>query len=244
MQIEQLTQATIKAIRDARLLETRKPLGSEYFYHSLPLCVIDAVFSIGVVYKNVTNVVQFWCKQHNPHWPLHNSDPQPPHTISDFLAITDGLTCRALANRFFNCNKQRTSTRNGILKADATVQFAKALQAAGIEGFPDMKDPIKVDHAWQAVSRIAGQGSRLSFDYLEMLAGDETTVKADRMLCRFVGAAANMPPVDADQARAAVIGAQAALVGEYPDLTPRHLDYLIWNYQKSQSGPRISKPCA
>ena len=37
-------------------------LGKEYYYQSLPLCVIDAVFSIGVKYKSVQNVVARYCE--------------------------------------------------------------------------------------------------------------------------------------------------------------------------------------
>mgnify|MGYP003466554474 CR=1 FL=1 len=36
-------------------------LGDEYFYASLPLCVIDAVYSIGVRYGSVRNVIRRYC---------------------------------------------------------------------------------------------------------------------------------------------------------------------------------------
>jgi hypothetical protein len=38
-------------------------LGDEYFYQSLPLCVIDAVFSIGVRYGGVQRVVARYCER-------------------------------------------------------------------------------------------------------------------------------------------------------------------------------------
>jgi hypothetical protein len=37
-------------------------LSEEYFYQSLPLCIIDAVFSIGVKYHSTCEVVIRYCK--------------------------------------------------------------------------------------------------------------------------------------------------------------------------------------
>jgi hypothetical protein len=37
-------------------------LGNEFYYQSLPLCVIDAVFSIGVRYEGVQNVIKRYCQ--------------------------------------------------------------------------------------------------------------------------------------------------------------------------------------
>ena len=59
-------------------------LGDEYFYASLPQCVIDAVFSIGVRYEGVQNVVRKYCthfrvaefRQHRDQLPA-TSEQQP-----------------------------------------------------------------------------------------------------------------------------------------------------------------------
>ena len=42
-------------------------LDSEFFYQSLPLCVIDSIFSIGVKYESVKNTVQNFCNYTNIH---------------------------------------------------------------------------------------------------------------------------------------------------------------------------------
>lgn len=36
-------------------------LGNEYYYQSLPLCIIDALFSIGIKYQTTQSVVQKYC---------------------------------------------------------------------------------------------------------------------------------------------------------------------------------------
>src|SRR5204862_1280588 len=38
-------------------------LSEEYFYQSLPLCVIDAVYSVGVRYESVRGVVARYCRR-------------------------------------------------------------------------------------------------------------------------------------------------------------------------------------
>jgi hypothetical protein len=105
------------------------------------LCVIDAVFSIGVRYRNVQNVVEAWCVAQTPTWPKFSTTTQARHTITDLIGVTNGCVGIDLAGKFFGGNRQRTSPRGGILKADAVVQFAKALQQAGVDDFPISETP-------------------------------------------------------------------------------------------------------
>lgn len=229
------TQATVDAIRrKIPDLGTAK-LGSEYSYHSLPLCVIDAVFSIGVRYQNVQNVVEAWCVAQQPNWLKFRTAAQARHKIADLVYVTNGFSGADLAQGFFGGNRQRTSTQSGILKADAVVRFAKALQDVGVDDFPDIRDAARAERASQAVRQIPGQRSGLSFDYFLMLAGDDSYVKPDRMLCRFVAEALGLPKeVLPHVAREAVIAACNEMAREFPNLTPRLLDYLIWSYQRAQ----------
>ena len=235
--MSQLTQAVVASIREKMPDLGRAALGPEYSYHSLPLCLIDAVFSIGVRYANARKAVEAWCRAQQPNWPLFSSDDgSPARTISDFLRVADGIDGDTLASKFFGGNRQRTSSKNGILKAEATVRFARGLHEAGIENFQQMKDDSRIKWAWHTIRDIPGQGSRLSFDYLLMLAGDDSSIKADRMVCRFVADAAGLPAVSPPVARAAVLEASRALGAEFPNVTPRLLDHLIWSYQRNRPG--------
>jgi hypothetical protein len=231
--MDEITKATVAAIR-AKIpdLHTAK-LGPEYSYHSLPLCVIDAVFSIGVRHRNVQNVVEAWCVAQTPKWPKYSTTAKARHIITDLIQVTKGYAGVDLAHRFFGGNRQRTSSRSGILKADAVVQFAKALQKNGVDDFPDIRDADRAERAKQAVRSIPGQGSGLSFDYFLMLAGDDSYVKPDRMICRFVAEAAGRPDISPYTARDAVVAACSILAREFPNLTPRLLDHLIWSYQRA-----------
>jgi len=204
-------------------------LGDEHEYASLPLCVIDAVFSIGVKYASTKRVPPRWAAAQTPQWPVYRRASIVEHSISDFLEAADQFTCDELATNIFK-NSQRTSSTNGILKAQAVRQFAAALRKAGIERFADLDDETKLELAEAFVKDVKGQSSGISFDYFRILVGHET-VKADRMVCRFVARAAGLEHVAPTVARLAVIDATAILKHEFTNLNTRLLDYVIWNYE-------------
>ncbi len=83
-----------------------------------------------------------------------------------------GLAPEDAADALFG-NRQRTSTRSGILKAEAVRRFALALRDAGIDEFPDLDDD-RLAKAEAIARTIPGQRSGISFDYFRMLAGDDS----------------------------------------------------------------------
>ena len=170
------------------------PLPEEFFYASLPLCVIDAVFSIGVTYTSTANTVARFCERQGCTKSLAPDAPRSTgeRTISEFLALFDDLTPDQMADDLFG-NRQRTSTRSGILKAEAVRQFATALKENGIEDFGDMTETLLTTVKKQ-VRNIPGQGSGISFDYFRMLAGNDNLTKPDRMVQRYIAKAINTKP--------------------------------------------------
>jgi len=214
-------------------------LGDEHEYASLPLCVIDAVFSIGVKYASTKLVPPRWARAQTDPWPVHRRGATKEHSISEFLEAAGRFTCDELATKIFK-NSQRTSSKNGVLKAQAVRLFAAALRKAGIERFSDCEDQTKLELAEAYVKDVKGQSSGISFDYFRILVGHET-VKADRMVCRFVARAGGLDHVAPTLAKRAVIDATALLKNEYPNLTTRVLDYVIWNYESRKSNPKPPK---
>lgn len=83
-------------------------------------------------------------------------------------------------------NKQRTSTRGGILKAQAVIDYLKVLQAHNVERFDDVKKVTDTQEFDQAIKQVKGQNSGISTRYLFMLAGDEIVIKPGRMIMRFI----------------------------------------------------------
>jgi len=87
----------------------RKPLPPEYSYASLSTMLLDAIFSIGVHYGQVTAVVarHAKCQLYNP-WDFGDADPYPlPNLI---LEGTEG-TAEQLAEKLGN--RCRTSPTQG-----------------------------------------------------------------------------------------------------------------------------------
>jgi hypothetical protein len=208
-------------------------LRPEHFYASLPLCVVDAVFSIGVKYKGTTQTVIRWAKAQKPEWPIYERGASLEHTISEFVQAMSPFTADELAEFIFE-NRQRTSTKSGILKAEAVRQFALALKAAGIERFSDIQNAEKLEKAETLIKKNKGQSSGVSFDYFTLLAGNQM-VKADRMIVRFVAEAAGGKNVSPREAKEATIGAARILQTEYPHVDTRLLDSEVWGYESAKA---------
>jgi hypothetical protein len=177
-------------------------LGDEYFYQSLPLCVIDAVYSIGVRYSGVQRVVARYCERLGRRTFRAERRTLPPthdqESIAAFCERTEEIGPAAMADAVFG-NRQRTSSRAGVLKAEAAYRFAAALRVHGVNYFQDV--PAAADDARLEadIRGIAGQGSGISLRYFFMLAGSDEFIKPDRMILRFLFSALGrqVSPVEA-----------------------------------------------
>lgn len=205
----------------------------EYGYYNLPLCIIDAVFSIGVNYTSTENTVKRFCDYFGV-LRLREKELAPrveQLSVSAFIELHTGYTFPEMAEKIYQ-NKQRTSTRNGILKTEAAYLFASVVQKYGVEYLQDV-NKILGDEKFEAIiARIPGQGSGLSTRYFYMLAGDENFIKPDRMIRRFVHATIGKD-LSIEECQELLVAAHAELVRDYPLLTPRSLDHEIWLYQRA-----------
>jgi len=126
-------------------------------------------------------------------------------------------------------NRQLTSTRNGILKADAVMRAAACLVDRNVVKSHELLaldggGRAELRSAW---TKVAGQRSGLSWSYLLLLAGEEE-VKPDRMVVRFVAAAIGRVP-SADEAAGLVRAA-----AEHLGVSVRPLDHRIWRVQSDR----------
>ncbi len=209
-------------------------LGDEHHYQSLPLCVIDTIYSINANYTSTRNTVIRFCN----HFGLKRIAqvvPPPPAeqlSVSKFINIYDTYGVTAMAENVFQ-NKQRTSTRSGILKAEAVLLLSKVLRGFDVDYFQDVAKVLGRPVFEQAVQRIPGQASGVSLRYFYMLAGSDDFIKPDRMIARFVHAAINRP-TSIGETHSLIVEACRLLVSDYPHLTPKLLDFVIWNYQRTR----------
>lgn len=220
--IDKVTSACLEVFKDKKEFE----LPSEYNYCHLPLCVIDAVFSIGVRYQSVTNTVNRFCN----YFKIEKSSSNKELTVSGFLALIEGESIQSIAENVFG-NRQRTSAKNGILKAEAVMQFHQTLRKFHCESLNDVKQFVNNNELEDAIKLIPGQKSGISFKYFLMLAGTDDLIKLDRMIGRFLESL-GIKNITIYESQILFGHVVAQMSGFGFNLTPRKLDNLIWNYQR------------
>lgn len=211
-------------------------LSDEYYYQSLPLCVLDAVFSMGVRYESTRNVVKRFCL-HAKVQRIRSSRNQIPQAsdqfgISDYLKHYGNTSPEKLASDVFQ-NVQRTSTQNGILKAEAAGHFMKELAERKVEYLQDLPK-LYLDLTFEkAIKTIPGQKSGISLQYFFMLAGDNNLIKPDRMILRFLERTFPNRKFNVQQATSALQDICKCMKMKWGiDITPRELDHWIWRHER------------
>jgi hypothetical protein len=202
-------------------------LQDEYNYSHLPLCVIDSIFSIGVKYEGVQNVVNRFCQ----HYKIDKFSTTEELSTSYFLNLMEQQTAQELANNIYK-NRQRTSTVNGILKSEAVILFLKVLKKFEVEKLNDIDKIITNECFESEIKNITGQKSGISLKYFLMLAGSDELIKPDRMILRFLEkiSGENLSLNDCQMILTAVT---AELKKDGFDITAKKLDNIIWNYQRN-----------
>jgi len=192
-------------------------------YESLALALMNAVWSIGVRYAGVLNVLERYrgARAHDGCDP----DRDRPEDLVAFIDAGGGPDAFAVTVG----NRQRTSSRSGVLKAQAVRLAAQVLVDASIESPEDLAEATAerlagVRRRWTA---IPGQGSGLSWDYFLMLSGLQG-VKADRMVRRFVADALGVDEQAVSQREAHALVTDAATRLR---VDVSQLDYAIWLHQ-------------
>lgn len=214
-----------------------KPLSNEYYYQSLTLAAIDAVFSAQARYSSVQALVHRYCQRFSlntyrkPREFLPSPDRQE-HISSLIQRIEQDGIQYFMQNIF--CNKSQTS---GRFKVAILLDLLKAIRDCDIETFQDIQlllnDADKQNELLERFMEVRGVGEATS-RYFLMLAGDDRMVKPDRMILRFIRNALDKTVRPSD----AVFLIQAVsdyLSKSYPCMSPRRLDHLIWYWQRSQS---------
>jgi uncharacterized protein (DUF4415 family) len=207
----------------------------EYFYASIPLCVIDAVFSMGVKYTSTMNVVERTCQYFSipqiDRDRLNNLTNQ--FSISHMLKEFNELGIERMTSEVFQ-NRQRTSATSGILKSEAVFLFCKVLSNFGVNNFGDISTLLVNQDFDQKIKAIPGQASGISLQYFFMLIGEDSYIKPDRMINRFIEAAIGQI-LNIEDSQNLINDSMPLLNKNFPQLTPRLLDNLIWSFQREET---------
>jgi len=208
-------------------------ISEEYGYAHLALCLIDAIFSISVNYAATTNTVKRFCTfVGTSRLSSEQSQDDSPFTISDLLELYRKYSLEFVTTTIYQ-NRQRTSSRNGILKSEAVLRAAEVLQHFGANTLDDFQGLAGNSAFEKSFRAIPGQKSGISLRYLYMLTGTEDLIKPDRMILRFIEAAIGRP-ASIDECQPLLVQTCQILAIDFPQLTPRKLDNLIWQYQRTQ----------
>jgi len=210
-------------------------LSNEYYYSNLPLCIIDAIFSIGIKYTTTQNVVKRFSdylninkfRKYGSNFPQINEQ----YSIKQFIEFYQENDIDFITNDIYK-NKCRTSTVNGILKSEAIFEFTKVLQKYEINYFQDITKVVNNANFERDIKYITGQGSGISLSYFFMLAGDENLIKPDRMVERFVEDCIQKK-LSTSEITQLFLKVIQIVKTTYPNLTLRELDHEIWKYQSN-----------
>jgi hypothetical protein len=213
-------------------------LSNAYYYQSLPLCIIDAVFSLGVRYGQVENVIRNVAKVTD--WNIFRPNGSNFLSACQQKKISDLINeinehenpCQTLFNNRGYANPSAQNVPK-VQKADLVHKFAGVLKRYQIETFQDLAsygDPDALDAELCALPALtSGVGVR----YFRMLSGDENQVKPDRMIQRFIKDTIGKN-LDVNTCVTLIQSACQMLKAKYSALTPRLLDHEIWKFQRKQ----------
>lgn len=197
---------------------------------SLPLCIADAVWSIGAHYDNVVVplvrglAMEFGVEQ--PTIPMSEpigADPLPLTRMAD-LSVDDLIRLT---------NWQNTSTRGGIRKADAVLRHIDVFRSHGVSDLADAISLFGDEKRFAAVNKdlraIPGEGAHaVRRDYLWMLIGQDDLIKPDRMVLRwFKKYGVVVDPVSARDLIAALVPVVSARLKR--KVTAWEVDHALWN---------------
>lgn len=213
-------------IIDKKIFEDKLAEMEDYGFNSLVFSVINSVYSISANYSSTIAVVERFAKH-------INRSLKDQYLISEFIRDFGNAEVDELATTVFK-NRQRTSTRNGILKADAVVQFIRVLYLHGIETNEDLLNYEDKYRLIYDIKKIKGQGSGLTYDYVLMLAGDVNTFKPDRHIFRFFSEHLGLEVTSSENLEKLFRKQLEIVKKDYPDMNVRTLDSAIWFYMSNK----------
>lgn len=191
---------------------------------SLALCIVDSIWSIGVNYdRNVVPVLNKY-KALSVSSGRSGRDDGPAELVEMIVSLGG-------PDKFAEevGSRHRTSSNNGILKADAVLRAATLFVEKRVATTAEVAVRwTELKPGWHG---IPGQRSGVSWKYLLMLAGVDG-VKPDRMIHAYLSGALGFA-VSNDEAVEILTKVRQSWPEPRPTLL--QLDHAIWKHQR---GPR------
>lgn len=156
---------------------------------SLSFAITDAVWSISADYDAV--VVPLVRKKLAVRFGVDQPTRPATDPIGDDPLPLTSLTELSVEELTALTNRQRTSTRGGIVKADAVLRYARIFTDHGVTTMGDaielFDDTARFDAVDSALRKVPGEGGDgVRRGYLWMIVGKDDLIKPDRMVLRWL----------------------------------------------------------
>ena len=197
--------------------------GSEFYYCHASLCVLDAVYSIRARYEGVRNVIDRYCEHYHvvPTLNRENGYTENEDTLDRLAQRITAVGCETFAGQIVH-NRTKTA---GRLKSEVVLDVSRKLINGGITSLRELSEWAGAVDAHAFSGDILGIGP-VTVTYLAMLTGNETLVKVDIHVRRFMQRCLGR---DADDREILEILREVA---RQLGVVPRMLDNCIWRYER------------
>lgn len=200
-----------------------------YNYHSLSICIIDCIYSLRVRYESVTTEI---VKRYADCY-MNGDKNAPGDTVSMLIQhIEEAGGPKKFADDIID-DHHKLGGKSNIPKEEVCYQLAKYLQYLHIDTIGDFRNfesPELLEIVIRAVKGIGDAG----VNYLFMLAGDQNRCKPDVHIHHCIRDSCGSD-ISNEECQQLFTEAVHLLNEQYPNLTVRRLDGIIWRkYQSSK----------
>jgi len=193
-----------------------------YTFRSLPICIIDAVYSLNDRYTHTEKIHQNYANAC-----LGGDRESPVDSISRFLQFVDSCGGEELFAKNVLCSSNKIAGK--IPKEQITCKIAKYLKILRIETIEDFKS-FESEELLEAVLYSVKGFKDAGVNYLFMLAGDPNRCKPDTHIKKAVLEGCGEEFKDNNDCQTLFRDTVEKLKEDYPALTVRQLDGVIWSY--------------
>lgn len=189
-------------------------------FRSLNICIIDCVYSLRAKYFQITIPI---VNRYSEYY-MSGDKLASGYTVTDLMNHIDlsGGTQKFASDILKN--KQQLS---GRLKSDICYELARKLKLLSIETIEDFNKYENTEILEITIQSVKGIGPA-GLNYLFMLAGDPDRCKPDVHIHRFIYDAIGKNVTD-EECQILLTEVVKNLKIEYPSITVRTLDSIIWN---------------
>jgi len=206
--------------------------GAELRYASLPLCVLDAIYSVGAGHSQAENVIERYCAHYDVprHRPRFERLPRREEqlTIRDLIAQIEAVGPQRFAVEVLRNRRPTSPGRGRLLRAEAVLAAGYVLDAYGICVLQDMVGAATNRALYRNLCAVPGQSQGTAIRTLFALAGVGQVIKPSPLARRFFTETLGRP-VDTPEAQRLLEEASAALRPSARWMTAGYLDYAIGN---------------